>query len=279
MGKSERFKKGQRCYTSDGLAVQYVGAAQGGYLALRVYVDAEEREWPEDDTPQFYRVLHAKPRTQALAAEVKELGEEINRRREELDGIERKIVEFENISRAMQQRFKQHAALQRIDDWIEGRMTHFVQVSEYGDVSIWERDALLRDGQDRYDKNEIRLVCLFGRSNGDLQWRINQYRDGSGSWRDCIPCGSEAEAKALAMQSVRKFWESSDNEYRRVTATQSAIKIGLDVPPERIKEMRDREIADAQKTVKEAEERLANAQKTLRAAQGDSPGPTAAGGE
>ena len=68
MGKSERFKKGQRCYTPEGLAVEYVGAAQGGYLALRVYVDEEDREWP-DDTPQFYRTLYAKPRTQALAAD------------------------------------------------------------------------------------------------------------------------------------------------------------------------------------------------------------------
>ena len=277
MGKSERFKKGQRCYTPEGLAVEYVGAAQGGYLALRVYVDEEDREWP-DDTPQFYRTLYAKPRTQALAAEVKELGEEINRRREELDGIERKIVEFENISRAMTKRFKQHAALQRIDDWIEGRMTHFVQVSEYGGVSVWERDALLRDGQDRHDKKEIRLVCLFGRSNGDLQWEINRYRDGSGQWTDCFPCGSEDEAKKIAAQAVGEFWKS-DNEYRRMAATQSALKMGLQVPAERIKALRDREIADAQKTVKEAEERLANAQKTLRAAQGDSPAPTAAGGE
>lgn len=267
MGKSERFKKGQRCYTPEGMSVEYVGAAPGGHLAVSVYVDGDDQKWPEDDTPKFHRVLYAKPRTQALAAEVQELSETIKLRREELDGIERKIAECENIRRAMNKRFKQHAALKRIDDWIEGRMTHFVTVGEYGGVAIWERDALLRDGQDRHDRSEIRLVCLFGRSNGDLQWGINRYRDGSGQWTDCFPCASEEEAKEIAAQSVRKFWESG-NEYRRMAATQSAQKMGLEVPAERIKEMRDREIADAQKTVKEAEERLANAQKTLRAAAG-----------
>lgn len=267
MGTTKRFKKGQRCYTPEGLAVEYVGPAPGGHLALIVYVDDGGAEWPEDDTPRFFRALNAKPRTQALAKEVQELGEEIARRRAELDGIESKIVECENINRAMQKRFKQHAALKRIDDWIEGRMTHFVTVGEYGRVEVWERDALLRDGQDRHDRSEIRLVCLFGRSNGDLQWGVNRYRDGSGQWTDCTPCGSEEEAKRIAAQAVRNFWESSDNEYRRINATQSALKMGLEVPAERIKEMRDREISDAEKTVREATERLANAQAALRKAQ------------
>lgn len=266
MGTTKRFKKGQRCYTPEGLAVEYVGAAPGGHLAVAVYVDGDDQEWPEDDTPQFHRVLYAKPRTRALSAEVEELSNTIKQRREELDGIERKIAERENISRAMDKRFKQHAALKRIDDWIEGRMTHFVTVGEYGGVAIWERDALLRDGQDQHDRSEIRLVCLFGRSKGDLQWGINRYRDGSGQWMDCFPCGSEEEAKQIAAQAVRTFW-GSDNEYRRMAATKSAQKMGLCVPEERIKEMRDREIADAQKTVKEAEERLANAQAALRKAQ------------
>lgn len=266
MGTTKRFKKGQRCYTPEGLAVEYVGAAPGGHLAVAVYVDGDDQEW-QDDTPHFHRVLYAKPRTQALSAEVEELSNTIKQRREELDGIERKIAERENISRAMDKRFKQHAALKRIDDWIEGRMTHFVTVGEYGRVEVWERDALLRDGQDRHDRSEIRLVCLFGRSNGDLQWGVNRYRDGSGQWTDCTPCGSEEEAKRIAAQAVRKFWESSDNEYRRIHATQSALKMGLEVPAERIKEMRDREIADAEKTVREAMERLASAQAALRKAQ------------
>lgn len=49
--------------------------------------------------------------------------------------------------------------------------------------------------EDREDN--VKLITLFGKSNGILTWKLNNYRDGSGTNRTVFPVTSFEEAKAL----------------------------------------------------------------------------------
>jgi len=51
----------------------------------------------------------------------------------------------------------------------------------------------IRD-RDRYDKG-FKLITLFGKDKNDLQWKINQYKDGSGSWKNIWLCKTLDDAK------------------------------------------------------------------------------------
>lgn len=46
-----------------------------------------------------------------------------------------------------------------------------------------------------YDRRDcFKLLSLFGRSDGDLEWRLNQYSDGSGCGSTVYPCTSYDQA-------------------------------------------------------------------------------------
>ena len=74
-------------------------------------------------------------------------------------------------------------ALNRIGDFINGKITHFVRGNEFGDIQIVEYSEHMKQN---CNGNSIRLLCLFGDSNGDLQWKINKWHDGSGAVDDAV---------------------------------------------------------------------------------------------
>ena len=60
--------------------------------------------------------------------------------------------------------------------------------------------------QRRYDG--IKLLSVLGKSEGKLDYRIHQYRDGSGGWDRCYPFTSYEDAiehiKASAIKQIEK---------------------------------------------------------------------------
>jgi hypothetical protein len=151
-------------------------------------------------------------------------------------------------------KFKRWRALNRIEDFIDKKITHLA-VFGYGAPKVATFDEAMRDFEYGRFSNDIKLLCLFGKSNGDLEWRVNQYYDGSGSWKEVIPCQSEAEALTAVKEHTEK---------PRGDVMQWAFEFGVPVSQEyagAVREQRrkalEAEVGKAKGNLAEAEHKLA----------------------
>lgn len=75
--------------------------------------------------------------------------------------------------------------------------------SKYSKVEILPIDNYLVT-KDGYDFS-LRLMSIYGKSDGDFSWNINSYRDGSGGRSSFIPCETKEEAIQKAFEFLETF--------------------------------------------------------------------------
>lgn len=106
-------------------------------------------------------------------------------------------------------------------------------------------------GRKRFDS--MRLLSLFGKSDGSLVFRINEYSDGSGSDKDVVFFKSEKEALEFLQTDFDQIKEYS---YYHL---ETAKKFNLKTDPEKIKTYTENAIKNIDKNIKESEKSLASA--------------------
>lgn len=227
-------------YLKNGKAVEVVSVLQDGHgFVVRDYfetfgeVDGEPVLELDDRVHIVKRVFDDAP-TEKIHAEVAEA-------QQRLADIVGKISEARNELRVVEQerkavlaKLQQMPALKRLEDWVDGKVTHFVTLS-YGTVSILTKDELRCDSESNYRERRApvrwKLITLFGDANGNLMWEANKYSDGSGSWScECWMCCSEEEARVLAAQVIDRELLPERNYYRE-SLIKSADKIGHQIDP------------------------------------------------
>lgn len=152
------------------------------------------------------------------------------------DRIKSARIEVYTVEREAKQQLDKLAKFPRFDrllDFVEGKITHFV-CSDYQHAALiktWDEFAIYRE--DKRDKG-VKLLTLFGSSNGDTEWRLNQYYDGSGSNTVCQPCTSEEEARKVVGEWLEAAWLTftSDRPWFVSGAIASAKMYGFPVPQE-----------------------------------------------
>lgn len=189
-------------YTADGKKVAVLGKLNNEeWIVQEIYVD-DGREFPAGenfvcktllDTPSKTHLSYRVERQEMELAKLDKEIEEIRKKQRELTRTYNRDAITERV-RGIQRKF----ALEELDtlfDFLNDEITHVVMrkwrgygIVEFG-KAIEDADGTHFDG--------LKLVSLFGtRSNGarndnerslTLDWRINQYRDGSGSWKEIIP--------------------------------------------------------------------------------------------
>lgn len=192
------FTKGDTAYTIAGGEVEVVGMLDGKYLVYHVYEEfwGDESAYHADTSViHSYDTIYASPPVEVQNKEIQKLEEVISNKRKELAELEVKIITTKKDHTALLANLKKTDALQYIDDIIEGRITHIVEVS-FRSVRIHEFDEFIRTRY-RHDKG-LRLLSLYGASKGDLQFKVNEYTDGSGSDTEVYPAPSKEIADALA---------------------------------------------------------------------------------
>ncbi|MBP9870630.1 MAG: hypothetical protein KBC53_03920 [Nitrosomonas sp.] len=138
-----------------------------------------------------------------------------------------------------------HECLKQMELFLTGQVKFLVLV-EYGNYKISEFSEAISEIGDR--DNNIRLITLFGRSDGALDWKLNHYRDGSGHDKTIFPAISLEEAKSILeeqiMESIVKIGGASD-------AMVKAKKLyGLSVPSEdQISQLNLKEIEQKNKII------------------------------
>jgi len=204
-------------YLENGQMVELVEKVKDGYLVKRWYTcDCNEFEGDcvcEDrlgDTIFVNQVFNSPP-VETLYSEVKKLKEEISKLHEEEAKISNTIMAEKNRIETQLNKLKKYEGLQLIEDYIDGNITHFVTLDYYG-----RYPEILTAGEKlRYKENgswKTRLLALYGDKDGDLEWRLHYYSDGSGNHEIVYPFTSYSEALEKAHEELAKILESIEKE-------------------------------------------------------------------
>lgn len=201
-------------YTSDGRKVVVVGKLNATeHIVQEVFVAANGQEIASGEN-FVVKSLHDAPVESWKDKDLREREQRYERDRAEL---ERRSAEMQRkLNGAMEKAklrasalfaFAEHAAdpqLQRLHAFVTGTITHlFIDSSSGRTISTWDADTLFQiDNEYGRSKIEaIKLISLFGRSDGRLDFKLHRYYDGSGR-DECtiVPCRSYEEALAEAQR-------------------------------------------------------------------------------
>lgn len=211
--------------------------------------------------------LYRSPPTEVLASEIEALNEKLDTARQELSSVQHQAREVDAERTRCIAALTAIEPLRNIERFIAGEITHFVVLNEsytgelYGDVSIETFEKAITQFTERGRADGMKLLSLFGDSKGHLTFRINHYGEGSGGWRQVIPCLSEDEARTKAADALETMWASYETRnYRIDSAIKSAKQLGLPIPAAIL--------ADYDAKVREAlEGNVAKARQALAAAE------------
>lgn len=205
------FKKDQIVYNRHGEQAKFV-AANGDYfivsLAQEIIFGDGERDIEYGPLVQWHNtdIFAAAPKAK-LSDEIVTLQEQVAKLKSEISELQRNKREEEKEIAARKDRIKQHEKLKRLDDYLAGKITHYVIV-RFGLPYIAEAAKEYANDYDnsRWENNKkLKLLTFFGNSKGDTEFNLSSYSDGSGSGVLVFPFCSieEAEEKAKAMLEKR----------------------------------------------------------------------------
>lgn len=190
-------------FTTDGKKVTVIGPLNSGATIVReIYVTDDGTEVPSGE-PFIANSLHDVPVVSFYDKKKQQLEEQINQLEKKLEQQRKAIMETgaKAVARVKALRMVASEAVSEplsiIEDIVAGRITHIVTDFEYGKCYISEFGEKIIC-EDREYEPAIKLISLFGRSDGSLRWRIHNYSDGSGNTREMFPVKSLAEAREIA---------------------------------------------------------------------------------
>ena len=222
-------------FTADGKKVAVVGALNAKETIVQEIFTADGTEFPAGEHFVVKTLLDV-PAETYKAKEERSILERIKKLEVERDRVSKEISDF---------RYRASAAVAKVK-WIEkisepevkevfdnikamlcGEYTHVVIPGYHGvEIEKWD-ERLFTSHEGRYDSSfeSMRMVSLYGDWNGRLTlgWKVNTYRDGSGSSTSFYPCRSLQEAKNKVQEIIHAKEYLSDSDH------QSCIKHGIPV--------------------------------------------------
>ena len=242
-------------YDKNGCMIEVVERLKSGQYLIRKVCTGQADEWEDED---FYtgdeltivdEFFHHAP-TQKLDERFSILKEKIADLRQEKKKLEQEIWEAQEAGEAKLAKYKKYDQLKNLDIFLEGKITHYV-LEYWGSFKIVAFEESKPD--QRWDSGLQKLLTLFGKSNGDLDWRLNEYSDGSGSNTIVIPCISYDEALAVAQGIIDNHMGES---YQREDLITAAKKYNLKIDPEYVRKYKEKKKAVTDKEIKELEKKL-----------------------
>lgn len=270
---SKQFTRGQTVYDIHGRGGLYVARAANGHIVEPMHAVDDDDE-PHLSEAQTWREVFASPPTEVLHAEVAEIEKKLAARRAELDDVREQRRAIDAEERARMERLKKHVHLSRVDDYIEGRVTHFVCIGRYGNgVSVKTFDEVMR-GPER--RNRLPLLVLYGDLYNDYEreMRVSEWCALSdGHDHKVLPCTSLEEAQEKARAELDKrfaaFVKDPKADYGHrylVSDAESALALGVDIPAAIAAEVAARKVNAAAVDVQQRRAELERAQAAHAAA-------------
>lgn len=229
---------GDTVYNIHGHKAEYVANTPAGHL-IRYYYNAVQLGnsiTRLSDTVLVDEIFETAPTAQ-LDKRVSELTSEIKN----LTEVKKRLdEEIRDSSRNHERRLKElqkYPNLDRLDDFINGRITHIISES-WGSYTIKTFEEALKT-EDRWSK-ALKLITLYGRENS-YEYRLNQYADGSGDSGIIYPCTSYEEAISkikgfindkIAVSLANLKSHNSCGPFHETIATIEKYDLGIEIPKE-----------------------------------------------
>lgn len=232
---------GKIYYTADGNRVKLraiASARQQSGVAIMEYV-VERMVLADDESYEYAadvcitRRLFRKPPTAAKAAELAQLQKDIEEAQTTLAALRVEIKKEKDDNAAFLSRCRKYPALRVVLAYLEGNLLDNPCVIR--DYNGWRiqplRDALtITSSYSKYERG-MKLITLFGDTNGNLQWRVNTYADGSGSFYEIELCDSTEAATAFVEEQVRaKIADDLESGRHASAAVVAAANPGIALP-------------------------------------------------
>lgn len=190
----QTFNRGDSVYTENGQMCEYVAKVGGKHVVIPIY------EYPDggEHTGEPFSVSAVFTTDEGarskLSKELDALDAKIRAKREEIAALESKATQLQRDQKATLFNLARHSALKNIEDFLAGKITHFLFTSPRG-AEVQTLENVLQYKESTYDRSyQLRLLSLYGQTNGDITWEVNSYRDGSGHNKVVTPFCSEEEA-------------------------------------------------------------------------------------
>lgn len=244
MNKQE-FKEGQTVYDSAGNEYVFVASLERSTIVrpvVEVVGSDYEEIWEPGSATEVTFNLYAEPPRQRQETELAQIKQQIEENRAKLVQIQEAIIHAESEAKQRNKKIEKALGVKRLEDFIDGKFTHFV-IGRY-DVKTFEEAIVSKEEDWKYNKDrKFRLLTLFGRSRGDLQWKVNEYSDGSGYWTEAVPCFSEIEARAIVQDRIEEDCQKwiqtrCDGWSAAKVAASAGERLGLVVPEVVLAEIR-----------------------------------------
>jgi len=226
--------------------------------------------WGEDDETYDGELrivaesaLHNSPPSQKLQAHIAELCNIRNELLAEIGTLRQELKSFESEANDRLAKLKQHKSLKLLEDYLAGRITHYVEIRSYGPPAIIAlKDTTVDEGWSYREK--LKLLSLFGRSDGNLEWGLNRYSDGSGCDSNVFPCTSYHEAIEVTKRLFAEHEKSAlttENRFSHEWVSQ-AEKYGITLTPEYLSRLEEEKTENKQRKIAQLQSQLRELQKT-----------------
>ena len=253
-------------YTTDGKKVVVLGNLNSQEKIVQEIFVVDNSEIPSGEH-FVVRSLHDFPAMSWKEKKLKDVEEEFNNKyNQKEDELGRMIKDFDFKIKTVKEKF---LFLKQLDKNVEENKfdqlisfivgdIKYVVIDQYGDLYLEEYDsAISRKEYGRFDS--LRLLSVFGNTEGDLCYRMNQYRDGSGSWSDIHPFSTKEEALS--------FLKEQFDEKIKIRLTDKLVKLskeyGFEIPNDIMEKYKSEQRKGIQRHIDDNEKRLADLRNQL----------------
>lgn len=252
-------------FTSDGRKVVVIGQLnQVEYIVQEIFVTDSGDEIPSgekfttkslhDQPVETYKEKIAK----TVALNLEKLEERAKKLAHEIDTLEGERKARAKLLKATDSMLKNISGFNfdYLCDVMAGNFKYVVPESSYYFPEPKSFEKAVIDTSDR--DFDIKLISLFGAADGDFEYRINAYKDGSGSWSKVKFIRDDAELKLFFEDWYRCKLSNGDLSIDNLVALK---KHGVELPKDILAEVKARQ---KEQINKHANERMAKEQEYIR---------------
>lgn len=196
-------------FTNDGKKVVVVGKLNNNETIVQeIFVTAKGDEIPSgenfvtkslhDEPVESYAARNArqiKQRIKSLEKERDDLYENLENERRKVYALTKTVKEKASWIRSMCSKIDEES-FDNLILFMSGDVTHIVIPNDY---KIY--------GFDEYFSSDygIKLLSMYGNTQGDISFKVNEYGDGSGSWRKIIPVKSFKDGVEIIKNDIIRY--------------------------------------------------------------------------
>lgn len=203
--------QGDEVFDISGNKFEYVSKlSDGRHVVSPYYISGDGEEEYLSHEVFSLDTVYKEPPISVKHEKIAELDVEISERREQLRLVHAELDEAGKNRQQLLKKLQTFQALKRIEDFIDGKFTYFIEYDSFSFRFIEANKSLKTTSS--VDRLPMKLLTLFGATNGNLQWKINAYSDGSGSSKNVIPVETEREA----MEIIQSMYKDACSDWREL---------------------------------------------------------------